>query len=95
MKIEVKQAALEWLMRDWGFKSGDFVRIFVRYGGSSTVQDSFSLGIAKDEPNSPAYTTTIEGITFYMEQDDSWYVDGKDLTIDYDAPKEEVVFLFS
>ena len=92
MKMTVTQPALEWFQSEWGFKSGDYVRVFVRYGGNSTIHEGFSLGIAKEEPKEIGMFATIEGITFYMEQDDVWYVNDKELTIDYQQKTDELLF---
>jgi len=92
MNMTVTQPALEWFQSEWGFKSGDFVRVFVRYGGNSTIHEGFSLGIAKGEPKEIGMSVTLEGITFYMEQDDVWYVNGKQLVLDYQKENEELLF---
>ena len=95
MKMTVTQPALEWFQSEWGFKSGDFIRVFVRYGGNSTIHEGFSLGIGKGEPKEAGISTTLQGITFYMEQDDLWYLNEKDITIDYLEKTDEVLFAFS
>lgn len=95
MKISVTPSALAWFQTEWGFHEGDNVRFFARYGGSSTVQDSFSMGIMKEEPKHIAISTIETGITFYLEQDDIWYLDGKDLTVNYSPEKDEILFEIS
>jgi len=92
MNMTVTKPALEWFQSEWGFKSGDFVRVFVRYGGNSTIHAGFSLGIAKGDPQDIGLSVTIEGITFYMEQDDIWYVNGRQLVIDFEQKTEEILF---
>jgi len=95
VKLEVTRSAMTCFKEEWGFKPGDFGRIFIRYGGCSTVQSSFSLGIAKEEPREIGLSTTQDGITFYMEKDDVWYMDGKDLIIDFDKDVDEIVFQYT
>ncbi|MFF2482496.1 HesB/YadR/YfhF family protein [Paenibacillus sp. NPDC058071] len=80
MKMNVTTAATARFKEDWGFKAEDSVRIFVRYSGGG--EDAFSFGIMKDTARYPAVSTMQEGIHFYMEENDAWYLDGKDLTID-------------
>jgi len=65
MKLTVTSAALAWFREEWGCQEGDSIRFFVRYGGVSTVQDSFSMGIAKEQPNEAGLSTVVDGITFY------------------------------
>ncbi|MCC8438560.1 HesB/YadR/YfhF family protein [Brevibacillus sp. M2.1A] len=92
MNLTVSLKAITWFKEDWGCQMGDSIRFFVRYGGASTVQDSFSMGIAKEHPNNMGLTTVVSGITFYMEQDELWYINGKDLLVDYVPATDEVVF---
>ncbi len=92
MNLTITPSAVAWFANEWGVQAGEHIRFFARYGGSSTVQDGFSMGIAKDEPKAAAVSTVEQGITFFLEQDDIWYVNGKDLTVDYLAEKDEVVF---
>lgn len=95
MTLNVTPAALIWFKEEWGIQKGAFVRYFARYGGTSTIQDGYSLGVTLEEPRDPGLTVEIEGITFYMEQDDIWYLNGKDMTVDYDAKKQEITYQFS
>ncbi|MGM0712849.1 HesB/YadR/YfhF family protein [Brevibacillus parabrevis] len=92
MKMTVTEAAVAWFKEEWGCQEGDSIRFFVRYGGVSTVQDSFSMGIAKELPNEIGLSTEIDGITFYMEQDELWYMNGKGLIVDYRPATDEVDF---
>ncbi|GED30593.1 MULTISPECIES: HesB/YadR/YfhF family protein [Brevibacillus] len=92
MNLTVTAAAVDWFRQEWGCEAGDTIRFFVRYGGVSTVQDSFSMGIAKEQPNEIGLSTTVDGITFYMEKDELWYMNGQGLTVDYLPATDEVDF---
>lgn len=95
MKLTVTPAAITWFREEWGCQSGDAIRFFVRYGGVSTIQDSFSMGISKEQPNDAGVSVALDGITFYMERDELWYMNGKDLTVDYVPQTDEVDFRLS
>jgi len=49
-----------------------------------------SLGITKDEPRNAGLSQQVEGIFFYMEEDNVWYVENKELRISFDEKYEEV-----
>ncbi|MEW9502544.1 HesB/YadR/YfhF family protein [Jeotgalibacillus marinus] len=83
MNIHISKEAQKWFQYEMMMKKGDHVRFFVRYGGSSPIQDGFSLGVSKDEPIEAVVTQEIEGIIFYIEERDLWYFDGHDLHVDY------------
>jgi len=93
LDIQLSKEAVKWFQNEMMIKKGDHVRFFVRYGGSSPIQEGFSLGVSKDEPLEAAVTQEEEGITFYVEQNDVWYFDGHNLEVDFsekaDGPEYE------
>ncbi|MFC7394761.1 HesB/YadR/YfhF family protein [Scopulibacillus cellulosilyticus] len=95
MKLTVTPAAVTWFKEEWDFEEGDQIKLFVRYGGDSTIHAAFSMGIVKDEPKNIGISTIADGITFYVEQDELWYLDGRDLTLDYSQEKDEIDFQVS
>lgn len=92
MNLVVTKEAANWYKEEFHLKSGDSLRFFARYGGCSNVQKGFSLGVAKDEPNDIGVLTKEEGITFFIEEKDLWYLDGKNLFVNFDSALEEPIF---
>jgi uncharacterized protein YneR len=92
MKLTITDPAGEWFRQEMHVEAGEAVRFFVRYGGHGTVQSGYSLGIEKEKPRNSGLHTVKEGITFFIEQEDLWYFDNKDLLVDYDANNEEILF---
>ncbi|MDQ0189041.1 hypothetical protein JI721_10505 [Alicyclobacillus cycloheptanicus] len=88
MKISVTETALQWFQSEWGFTSGDHVRVFVRYGGDG----GFSLGVGKAKPDNVAVSETVAGIYFFVTADDAWYLNDKSLRIDYDEAADDIVY---
>ncbi|OXS79993.1 HesB/YadR/YfhF family protein [Domibacillus enclensis] len=89
MNITVTTDAKKWFKEEMQVKSGEAVRFYVRYGGSSPLHDGFSLGVAKDEPAEPAVSIVEDGITFFVEEKDIWYFDGHDLQVNYNESLQE------
>ncbi|RFU70413.1 hypothetical protein D0469_07440 [Peribacillus saganii] len=92
MNISISEKAAEWYKRELDLQEGDFVRFFVRYGGSSAVQSGFSLGINKDKPVNAAAKAISNGISFFIEENDIWYFDGHNLDISFNEKYDEPVF---
>ncbi|WP_025026460.1 HesB/YadR/YfhF family protein [Caldalkalibacillus mannanilyticus] len=92
MKLTVTPAAIECFKEQWGFKEGQHIRFFARYGGCGSVQASFSMGIAQEEPKEIALSTVEQGMIFYVEQEDMWYLNGQNLHVDYQPETEEIHF---
>ncbi|HYK73681.1 MAG TPA: HesB/YadR/YfhF family protein [Pseudoneobacillus sp.] len=92
MNIQVTNDAASWYKSEMSLKDGDNLRFFVRYGGFSTFQRGFSLGIEKEEPSEIGASTTVDGIMFYIEEKDLWYFSGHDLLVSYNAKMDETEF---
>lgn len=94
MNIRINQDAANWYMNEMLLKQGDFVRFFVRYGGCSTVQSGFSLGVEKENPVDSGVSTVIDGVTYYIEEKDLWYFDGHDLEVNHNSQFDEPEFFY-
>jgi uncharacterized protein YneR len=94
LNIQINSLAAAWYKEELDLKNGDFVRFFVRYGGCSTVQSGFSLGVSKEEPIDISVKTDMDGFTFYIEEKDVWYFDENDLIIDFQVDLQEPVFRY-
>lgn len=92
MKISISKPALDWYKTEMDLQNGDFVRLFARYGGQSTIQAGFSLGLSIEQPNDIGVFHKQDGITFFVEKEDEWYFDEYDLNIDYNSSYDEVMF---
>ncbi|CAH2715985.1 hypothetical protein BACCIP111895_03169 [Neobacillus rhizosphaerae] len=94
MNLQITNEAARWYKQELNLTEGDHIRFFVRYGGCSTVQSGFSLGISAEEPVDIGAKSDIEGITFYIEEKDLWYLDDHDLLIEYQSDYDEPVFQY-
>lgn len=92
MTLTIEPTALDWFRSELNVQQGEFVRFFVRIGGCSTVQTGFSLGVAKEVPKEIGISTTIDGITFYMEKEDAWYLNEQNLQVSYNSSRDEIEF---
>jgi uncharacterized protein YneR len=90
MRIVVEQAAARWYKREMSLVDGDDLRIFVRMGGCGSVVPGLSLGVMKDTPVSPALSEVVEGIRFYIEDDNVWYLDHRELHILFDEKHDDI-----
>lgn len=92
MEIKLTDRAAEWFESELFLHTGDFVRFYVRYGGSSPIQQGFSLGVNKEEPMDPGIEMNKNGITYFIETRDIWYFDEYDLHVDYDEKQDEPIY---
>lgn len=93
MKIGLDKDALDWFKRELGLKQGDAVRFFARYGGETTIHPGFSLGVSVEPPVKIGVSTEIDGILFFVENEDQWYLDGQDLMVLFDEPDDSIAYV--
>ncbi|TPE68794.1 iron-sulfur cluster biosynthesis family protein [Halalkalibacterium halodurans] len=86
MKLTVTEQAAKLYIEEVPLKKGEHLRLYVRVGGVGS--GGFSVGVMKDVPNERSYKQIIDGVTFFVNEDDFWYFDG--MTIDFNP---DTVFL--
>ncbi|HHU18682.1 MAG TPA: HesB/YadR/YfhF family protein [Bacilli bacterium] len=93
MKIEATDRALKWFKEDYGVQADEYVKFFPQIYGTSPVQKNFALAFLKvDQPIGTGTVIEKEGVHFLVEDDDLWFFDGHDLSIDYLEDQDEVTF---
>lgn len=93
MEMNISNEAAAWFKEEMDINEGDEIQFFVRYGGDANFQKGFSLGVAVKPREEPGAETEVDGIVFYIEKKDLWYLDDEDFQVIYDKEKEEIVFL--
>ncbi|WP_379126773.1 HesB/YadR/YfhF family protein [Paenibacillus sp. sgz500958] len=94
MNINVSTGAAAWFKRELALEQGDYIRLFPRYSSGGGLHPGFSLGLAVEMPGRPAVKILQDGITFYMEEQDLWYMDGHDLSIVYSETEDDIEYRY-
>lgn len=94
MKIHVTEEVAKWYKNELSIQQSTYLRYYVRYGGIGGHIPGFSLGINFDTPENVRTSTKVDNITFYIEEADEWYFDGKDLKITLNDKKMEPEFTY-
>ncbi|MGD6804287.1 HesB/YadR/YfhF family protein [Rossellomorea aquimaris] len=89
MNISFSDEALKWFKEEMDIEEGDFVRFYVRYGGSSPLHESFSLGVNKEEPIDMGSKKEVDGTTFFVEENDLWFFLEHDLYVNFNKKLHE------
>jgi len=93
MKLSVSKEAAEWYKNEMDLQDGDYVQFFVKlYGGIPTVNPNYSLGVSLGKEGTIAIEDTVSGITFYFNDNDSWFLDEYSMKVI--VSKGEVDFIF-
>ncbi|WP_035186308.1 HesB/YadR/YfhF family protein [Alteribacter aurantiacus] len=88
MDMTISPRAALLYKQEMNLEDSDALRLYVRVGGIGS--GGFSVGVTKELPESQEYSLEVEGITFYVSQDDEWYFDG--MEIDFNEDRGEVQF---
>lgn len=92
MKLTISDQAAKWYADELELQEGSHLRFYVRYGGLSSVQSGFSLGIIQEAPENAAAVSSTNNVHFYVEEKDIWYFDGHDLRITFNEKLTEPEF---
>jgi len=80
---------MQWFRNEWGLQPGEVMRLFVRYGGVG----GFTLGLKKDKGlKQPCISATKDDITFFIAEEDIWFLEDQSLLVDYDTTRDDIVF---
>ncbi|MET4559718.1 uncharacterized protein YneR [Lysinibacillus parviboronicapiens] len=94
MNITLTDNALQWFKREMEVETGDTIRFYARYGGSSPFHEGFSLGMTREEPIEIGVQSVIEGITYYIEDKDLWFFNDHNLQVDIDPAMDELKYAY-
>lgn len=92
MDIIITDVALDWFKREMEIDSGDAIRFYVRYGGTSPFYEGFSLGMNREKPHQIGIKTERDNVTFYIEKDDLWFFNDHHLLVSVDPDVDELIY---
>lgn len=92
MNITLTDKALQWFQQEMEVESGDTIRFYARYGGSSPFHEGFSLGMTREEPIEIGVKAVIDDVTYYIEEKDLWFFNDHNLYVDVDATNDELKY---
>ncbi|RKQ30795.1 HesB/YadR/YfhF family protein [Oceanobacillus halophilus] len=93
MKLQVTEDAAKWFIEEMGLEKGELVQFRLKiYGGIPTVHPNYFLGLTTGENGKIAIKDEVEGITFYFNDKDAWFLDEHDMKVE--MGEEEVEYHF-
>ncbi|MFF2176084.1 HesB/YadR/YfhF family protein [Lysinibacillus sp. NPDC058147] len=92
MNIVLTDEALQWFKQEMEVESGDTIRFYARYGGSSPFHEGFSLGMTREEPINIGVKTVIDDVTYYIDEKDLWFFNDHNLHVDVDVTNDELKY---
>lgn len=95
MELTITEDAAQWYIDELDIDDDSYLRFYVRYGGVGGLVPGFSIGVNLNSPQHIHTSTVVKGITFYIEESDAWYFEGKNLHISIDERSLEPKFSYN
>ena len=92
MEIIIQDKAFQWFKKEMDIEAGEAIRFYARYGGSSPFHEAFSLGMNREQPHRVGVQTEVNGVIFYIEQDDLWFFNEHSLVVDVNENLDELQY---
>ena len=94
MKIEIEDAAAKWYEDNVGLEPGDGIRFYGKVYGKTMVHEGFSIAFRKEKPVKPESSTEVNGITYFITDNDTWFFERYDLEVKYDSKIDGPEYIF-
>lgn len=93
MKLSISKEAAQWYIDELGLETGDSVQFFVKlYGGIPTAHPDYFLGITVGNAEEASIKDVVEGITFYFNSQDTWFLNEYNLKVEMGSDEVEYIF---
>ncbi|KRL68357.1 HesB/YadR/YfhF family protein [Companilactobacillus versmoldensis] len=94
MKIIISDDAAKWYQDNVDLKPGDGIRFYGKVYGKTMVHEGFSIAFRKEEPTKPVSSTEVNGITYFITDNDTWFFARYDLDVEYDSKTDSPEYIF-
>lgn len=93
--IKIENNAYTWFESEFDVPKPFSIRLYPQYAGFGEKNKGFSLAFSLEEPNLAESKQEINGITFFVESNDTWFFDEIDVSIQFCENKKEVFTTYS
>lgn len=73
--ILIDDNAFNWFKNEFPYEKPISIRLYPQYDGFGVQHKGFSLAISMEEPSLASLVQEMNGITFYVESNDTWFFD--------------------
>ena len=94
MTIAIDQNAYKWFEREFDTPKPFYIRLYPQYAGFGDKNKGYSLAFALETPAIVAQQQVIDGITFFVESNDTWFFEKTDVEIKYSETEQEIFTLY-
>jgi uncharacterized protein YneR len=73
MLISIDERAFSWFTKEFELNKPFSIRMFPQYAGFGEKHKGYSIGFSAETPTNANFKQEIDGVTFYIEENDAWY----------------------
>lgn len=88
--ILIENNAYKWFENEFQSQKPFYIRLYPQYAGFGKKNKGYSLAFSKETPHVLGEEHEIEGITFYVESNDTWFFNDTDVEIKYSTEAQEI-----
>ncbi|WLR56896.1 hypothetical protein LC048_08530 [Mesobacillus subterraneus] len=81
MTIKIDQNAFKWFEQEFDTPKPFHIRLYPQYAGFGVKNKGYSLAFSLEAPAIAAEQQEIDGITFFVESNDTWFFDETDVEL--------------
>jgi uncharacterized protein YneR len=88
MMISIDEKAFSWFNKEFELSKPFSIRMFPQYAGLGEKHKGYSLAFSAETPTNAGFTKEMNGITFYVEGNDTWFFDDTETNLSLDLKDE-------
>lgn len=90
MFLSIDEKAAAWFTQEFDFHKPFTVRMFPQYAGLGAKHKGYSLAFSLETPGDIAFSKEVNGITFFVESNDSWFFEDTETYLSVDEHLDEL-----
>jgi uncharacterized protein YneR len=88
MVISIDEKALSWFTKEFELDKPFSIRMFPQYAGFGQKHQGYSLAFSAEKPSNAEFMKEINGITFFVEGNDSWFFNDTETYLSVDQTED-------
>lgn len=93
MFISIDENAFSWFTKEFESSTPFSIRMYPQYAGFGEKHKGYSLAFSVEAPTDARFREEINGITFFVEDNDVWFFEDTETHLSLD-PTEELYVSF-
>jgi uncharacterized protein YneR len=73
MFITIDEKAVNWFEKEFEYSTPFSIRLYPQYAGFGEKHKGYTLAFSIEKPANAAFTKQVNGISFYIEENDLWF----------------------